>query len=362
MAFEVGIFHFGELSPDPVRDEPPTPGRRLRELIEQAKVADEVGLDVFALGEHHRTDFAVSAPAVVLAAMAENTRNIKLSSAVTVLSSDDPVRVFQQFATLDLISGGRAELIAGRGSYIESFPLFGYDLNDYDELFADKLDLLLKLRAENPVTWQGRTRPPLSQADVTPQPERPLPTWIAVGGTPASVVRAAKLNLPLSLAIIGGSYRQFAPFVELYREAAAEFGHDPAQLKVSINSPGFIAATRREAIEISYPYFASGWMANHHQRGKGVPMPRAAYQAQASPAGAFFLGSPQEVIDKILSQYELFGHDRMMIQLGFGDVPQKEQLRAIESLGGEVAPVVRREIGALRGSAAAGDESGDRDA
>jgi probable LLM family oxidoreductase len=344
MAFELGIYHFGELSPDPITHTPPTPGVRLRQLIEQAQVADDAGLDVFALGEHHRGDFAVSAPAVVLAAMAERTRHIKLSSAVTVLSSDDPVRVFQQFATLDLISGGRAEIIAGRGSYIESFPLFGYDLDDYNELFADKLDLLLRLRHENPITWQGTTRPALHDAEVSPQPERELPVWVAVGGTPASVVRAAKLNLPLALAIIGGSYRQFAPFVDLYRQAAVEFGHDPAALKVSINSPGFLAPSHRQAVDVSHPYFQAGWMANHHQRGQGVPMPGAAYEAQSTPAGAFLLGSPQEVIDKILTQYELFHHDRTTIQMGFGNVPQAEMLRSIELLGGEVAPVVRKEI------------------
>lgn len=344
MAFELGIYHFGELSPDPTTHVVPSSGVRLRQLIEQAHVADEVGLDVFAVGEHHRGDFAVSAPAVVLAAMAEQTENIKLSSAVTVLSSDDPVRVFQQFATLDLISGGRAEIIAGRGSYIESFPLFGYDLNEYSELYADKLDLLLRLRQENPITWKGKTRPALFDADVSPQPERELPVWVAVGGTPASVVRAAQLNLPLALAIIGGSYHQFAPFVQLYREAAVKFGHDPAALKVSINSPGFIASTHHEAIDISHPYFESGWMANHHQRGEGVPMPKRAYEAQSTPAGAFFLGSPQEVIDKILDQYEVFHHDRTMIQMGFGDVAQPEMLKSIELLGSEVAPVVRKEI------------------
>jgi probable LLM family oxidoreductase len=357
MAFELGIYHFGELTPDPATGIPPKPGVRLRELIEQAKAADDAGLDVFAVGEHHRTDFAVSTPAVVLAAMAENTSNIKLSSAVSVLSSDDPVRVFQQFSTLDLISGGRAEIIAGRGSYIESFPLFGFDLNDYTELFTQKLDLLLQLRKENPVTWQGTMRPALSDADVTPQPERELPVWVAVGGTPASVVRSAKMNLPLSLAIIGGSYRQFAPFVELYRQAAEKFGHDPAQLKVSVSSPGFIAATHREAVEVSQPYFQAGWMANHHQRGQGVPMPRLAYEAQASRAGAFFLGSPQEVIDKIMDQYELFHHDRMMIQMGFGDVPQRQMMRSIELFGGEVAPVVRKEIASRQESA--GQVSGD---
>jgi probable LLM family oxidoreductase len=356
MAFELGLYHFGELAPDPATHVPPTPGHRLRELVEQAKVADEVGLDVFSVGEHHRSDFAVSAPAVVLSAMAENTRHITLSSAVTVLSSDDPVRVFQQFATLDLISGGRAEVIAGRGSFIESFPLFGYDLEDYNELFAEKLDLLLKLREKNPVTWQGNTRPALRNADVAPRPERLLPVWVAVGGTPASVVRAAKLNLPLSLAIIGGSYRQFAPFVDLYRRAAADFGHDPTKLKVSINSPGFLAPTHEQAIDVSHPYFESGWMANHHQRGRGVPMPRMAYEAQSTRAGAFFLGSPQEVIDKIMDQYELFRHDRMLIQMGFGNVPQKEQLKSIELLGTEVAPVVRREIAALAKRVENGDD------
>lgn len=351
MAFELGIYHFGELTPNPFTGTTTTPGTRLRELIEQAKVADEAGLDVFSVGEHHRSDFMVSSPAIVLTAMAENTKHIKLSSAVTVLSSDDPVRVFQQFSTLDLISGGRAEIIAGRGSYTESFPLFGYDLNDYNELFADKLDLLLALRNGNPVTWQGTTRPPLSEADVNPQPEREIPLWVAVGGTPASVVRAAQLNLPLALAIIGGSYRQFAPFVDLYRQAAAQFGHDADALRVSINSPGFLAPTHQEAIDISHPYFESGWMANHHQRGRGVPMPRAAYEAQSTRAGAFFLGSPQEVIDKILGQWELFHHDRMTIQMGFGNVPQKEQLASIELLGTEVAPVVRKEIASRQGDA-----------
>ncbi|MFF8960764.1 LLM class flavin-dependent oxidoreductase [Streptomyces sp. NPDC014894] len=352
MAFELGIYHFGELTPDPTTGIPPAPGRRLRELVEQAKAADEAGLDIFAVGEHHRTDFAVSSPAVVLAAMAENTRDIKLSSAVTVLSSDDPVRVFQQFATLDLLSGGRAEIIAGRGSYIESFPVFGYDLADYAQLFAEKLDLLLRLREENPITWQGSLRPALSDGDITPRPDRELPVWVAVGGTPASVVRAGRLGLPLSLAIIGGGYRQFAPFVDLYRQAAAEAGHDPAGLKVSINSPGFVAATHEEAVDVSHPYFQAGWMANHHQRGQGVPMPKRAYEAQATAGGAFFLGSPQEIIDKIMAQYRLFRHDRMMIQLGFGNLPQKDAMKAIELLGGEVAPVVRKEIAALRASAA----------
>ena len=263
MAFELGVYHFGELTPDPTTGAMMNPGVHLRHLVEQATVADQVGLDVFGVGEHHRTDFAVSAPAVVLAAMAQATDNIKLSSAVTVLSSDDPVRVFQQFATVDLLSEGRAEIIAGRGSYTESFPLFGYDLSQYNELFAEKLDLLLKLRDENPINWEGQLRPPLIDGDVTPRPDRQIPVWIAVGGTPASVVRAAKLGLPLSLAIIGGSYQQFEPFVDLYRRAAAEFGHDPKKLAVSIASPGFVDTSKQTALDTSYPYFQAGWMQNH---------------------------------------------------------------------------------------------------
>lgn len=350
MAFELGVYHFGELTPDPTTGAMMNPGVHLRHLVEQATVADQVGLDVFGVGEHHRTDFAVSAPAVVLAAMAQATDNIKLSSAVTVLSSDDPVRVFQQFATVDLLSEGRAEIIAGRGSYTESFPLFGYDLSQYNELFAEKLDLLLKLRDENPISWEGQLRAPLIDGDVTPRPDRQIPVWIAVGGTPASVVRAAKLGLPLSLAIIGGSYQQFEPFVDLYRRAAAEFGHDPKKLAVSIASPGFVDTSKQTALDTSYPYFQAGWMQNHHQRGNGVPMPRRAYEAQATTAGAFFLGGPQEIIDKTMAQYELFHHDRIMIQMGFGNVPQKDMLRAIEILGTEVAPVVRKEIESLKSS------------
>ncbi|MFD9665064.1 LLM class flavin-dependent oxidoreductase [Rhodococcus sp. NPDC059968] len=348
MSFELGIYHFGELTPNPETGITMNPGQHLRDLIEQATISDEVGLDVFAVGEHHRTDFAASAPAVVLAAMAQATRSIKLSSAVTILSSDDPVRVFQQFATLDLISEGRAEIIAGRGSYTESFPLFGHDLADYTELFTEKLDLLLRLRDTNPVNWKGNHRAPLIDADITPRPDRELPIWVAIGGTPASVVRAAKLNLPLSLAIIGGSYRYFAPYVELYRDTVANLGHDPTGLKISVSSPGFIADTSKRALDLSYPYFQAGWMQNHHQRGNGVPMPRKAYEAQASAGGAFFLGGPQEIIDKVMSQYELFKHDRLMIQMGFGNVPQKDMLRAIEILGTEVAPVIRKEIAKLK--------------
>src|SRR5215210_2796732 len=225
---ELGVYTFAELTPDPSTGRTVSAGRRLRDLVEEIELADQVGLDVFGVGEHHRPDFAVSAPAVVLAAGAERTSRIRLTSAVSVLSSDDPVRVFQDFATLDLLSGGRAEIMAGRGSFIESFPLFGYDLDDYDELFAEKLDLLLELRENERITWSGRLRPPLKDLGVYPRPlQQPLPVWIAVGGTPQSVVRAGALGLPMALAIIGGQPERFAPYAELHRRAAAEHGHPP---------------------------------------------------------------------------------------------------------------------------------------
>ncbi|MFJ4919597.1 LLM class flavin-dependent oxidoreductase [Streptomyces sp. NPDC088725] len=347
MAFEIGIYSFGELTPDPVTGEVRTPQTRLREFIEQSEVADQAGLDVFALGEHHRADFAVSAVPVVLAAMATRTKNIKLSSAVTVLSSEDPVRVHQQFSTLDLISDGRAEIIAGRGSFTESFPLFGYDLDLYSELFAEKLDLLLAIREQNPITWSGRLRAPLFDADISPRPlQDKLPLWVAVGGTTASAVRAGTLGLPLALAILGGAVNRYAPLVQLYRDSARRAGHDVSALPVSINSPGFVAPTSKAARELSYNYFNRGMLENFHQRGKGFHTPRPAYEAQATLGGGLFVGSPQEIIDKILYQHELFGHQRLLIQLGYGGVPQKDMLKAIELLGTEVAPVVRREIAA----------------
>src|SRR3954447_13948345 len=242
---EIGIYTFGELTSDAV-----TPEQRLADLIEEIELADTLGLDVFAVGEHHRPDFAVSAPAVVLGTAARRAQNIRLSSAVSVLSSDDPVRVFQQFSTLDLLSHGRAEIMAGRGSFIESFPLFGYDLDDYHELFAEHLDLLLRIREQTHVTWRGRTRAPIEDRGVYPRPvQDPLPVWIAVGGTPESVVRAGSLGLPMALAILGGAPERFAPLVALYREAAAEAGRDPAALAVGINTHGFLADDSRQAAD-----------------------------------------------------------------------------------------------------------------
>lgn len=340
---EIGIYTFAERTPDPVTGVTVSAEERLRGLMEEIELADQVGLDVFGVGEHHRPDFAVSAPAVVLGAAAMRTKRIRLTSAVSVLSSDDPVRVFQDFATLDLLSGGRAEIMAGRGSFIESFPLFGYDLNDYDALFAEKLELLLKLREETHVTWTGKHRAALNGQGVYPRPlQDPLPVWIAVGGTPQSVIRAAVLGLPLAIAIIGGQPERFAPLVQLYREAAREAGRDPATLPVSINSHGFIADTSQEAADMAFPAHKLTMDRIGRERG-WPPMTRQQFEAQRGPRGALLIGSPQEIIDKILWEHELFGHQRFLLQLSVGTLPHPKVMRAIELLGTEVAPAVRRE-------------------
>src|SRR3954447_21595387 len=313
-------------------------GLRLRNLLEEIKLADEVGLDVFGVGEHHRPDFAVSSPAVALAATASLTSSIRLSSAVSVLSSDDPVRVFQDFATLDLLSGGRAEIMAGRGSFVESFPLFGYDLDDYDELFAEKLDLLLALRSEEVVTWSGRHRAAIDDRGVYPRPlQDPLPVWIAVGGTPASAMRAGELGLPLALAIIGGAAERFVPLVDLYRQVGGE------ALPVGINSPAFVAGSSQQAADDFFPAYAGVMTRIGRERG-WPPMTRPQFDALRGPRGALMVGSPTEVVEKILFQHELFGHDRFLGQISMGTLPHAKAMRAIELLGTEVAPVVRAEL------------------
>ncbi len=342
--FEIGVYSFAERTPDPRTGHKVSTAERIRNLLEEIELADQVGLDVYGLGEHHRDDFVSSAPEVILAAAASRTKRIRLSSAVTVLSSDDPVRVFQRFASLDLVSDGRAEIMAGRGSFIESFPLFGYDLNHYDSLFTEKLDLLLKLREGERVTWQGRHRAPIDDLGVYPRPvQDPLPVWVAVGGTPESVVRAASRGLPMALAIIGGMPERFAPFVQLYREAAAEAGHDPAALPVSINSHGFIADTRQQAIDISFPAVQITMNKIGRERG-WPPMQRSQYEASAELRGANFVGSPDDIIEKILFQHSIFNHQRFLLQLSVGTMPHDKVLQAIELLGTKVAPVVREEI------------------
>ncbi|HUF66157.1 MAG TPA: LLM class flavin-dependent oxidoreductase [Gemmatimonadaceae bacterium] len=342
---ELGLYSFAEATPDPETGQTVTAAERLRDLLEEIELADQVGLDVYGVGEHHRPDYVVSAPAVVLAAAAARTKRIRLTSAVSVLSSDDPVRVFQDFATLDLLSGGRAEIMAGRGSFIESFPLFGQDLDEYDELFSEKLELLLKLREDVRVTWSGHHRPALEDLGVYPRPvQNPLPVWIAVGGTPQSVVRAATLGLPLALAIIGGAPERFVPMIELYREAAGRAGHDPESLPVGINSHGFIADSSRQAAEDAFPAYAEVMTRIGRERG-WPPATRQRFDAERSRRGALLIGSPQEVAEKILFEHELFRNQRSLIQLSVGTMPHSKIMRAIELFGTEVAPVVRRELG-----------------
>jgi probable LLM family oxidoreductase len=339
---EIGVYTFAELSPDPQSGRVISPRERVRDLLEEIELAEQVGLDVFGVGEHHRPDFVVSSPAVILGAAAMRTERIRLSSAVTVLSSDDPVRVFQDFATVDLLSGGRAEIMAGRGSFIESFPLFGYDLDDYDELFAEKLELLLKLREEEQVTWSGRHRPALDNAGVYPRPvQESLPIWLAVGGTPNSIVRAASLGLPLALAIIGGAPERFVPLVDLYRRAAREAGYPG--LPVGINSHTYVAETSQQAADDFFPAYAG--MMNRIGRERGwSPMTRQQFEQLRSLRGALVVGSPQEVVEKILFQHELFGHGRFLAQVSVGHLPHAKAMRAIELLGTEVAPAVRAEL------------------
>jgi probable LLM family oxidoreductase len=329
-----------------------SPQQRMRNLLEEAELADQLGLDLFAVGEHHRRDFLVSAPVVALAAIAVRTERIRLSSAVTVLSSDDPVRVFEEFAQLDLLSGGRAEIMAGRGSFTESFPLFGYDLADYDELFAEKLDLLLAIRDGNPVTWSGRHRPPLDHAGVWPRPlQDRIPIWLAVGGTPQSVIRAGALGLPLTIAIIGGQPARFVPLVDLYRRAFEAAGHE-TEPRVAINTHCFVAPTRAQAdAAFAAPYLA---MMNRIGRERGwPPSGRREYELLASPSGALAIGSTEEVAEKILYEHELFANERYVAQMSVGAVPHADVLRSIELFGTEVAPRVREEV-ATREAASGG--------
>ncbi|HET8798976.1 MAG TPA: LLM class flavin-dependent oxidoreductase [Thermoanaerobaculia bacterium] len=340
---ELGITTFGELTPDPQTGKTISPGERLCNLIEEIELADQVGLEVFGVGEHHRPDFAVSAPAVVLAAAAARTKHIRLGSAVTVLSSDDPVRVYQQFATLDLISRGRAEIWAGRGSFTESFPLFGQDLEHYDSLFAEKLRLLLEIREHERVTWSGEHRPPLDDRGVYPRAQQvPLPVWIAVGGTPQSAVRAGMLGLPMVIAIIGGMPERFKPFADLYREAAQRAGVDPSTLRLAINAHGYVGLdSKAAAVEYYRPYIT---MMNRIGRERGwSAMNGTQYEALRGPRGALHVGSPQELIDKILFEHETFSLDRFLLHVSVGTLPHDKVLKAIELFGTEVAPVVRKE-------------------
>lgn len=321
-----------------------SPRQRMADLLEEAQLADQLGLDVFAVGEHHRPDFAVSSPAVALAAVAARTERIRLSSAVTVLSSDDPVRVFQEFAQVDLLSGGRAEIMAGRGSFIESFPLFGYDLDDYDDLYREKLELLLAIRDNERVTWSGTHRAPLIDQPVYPRPvQEQLPIWVAVGGSPESVVRAGTMGLPLTIAIIGGSPERFRPLVDLYRQSRLDAGHDPMSGKVAINTHAFVGETSEGADSaFAAPYLG---MMNRIGRERGwPPSGLQEYQGLRSTRGAVAAGSPEQVAEKLLWEHELFGHQRYIAQMSVGAVAHADVLRSMERFGTEVAPIVREEV------------------
>jgi probable LLM family oxidoreductase len=338
---ELGLYTFADVNPEAAAGER---GRdaalRAKHLLEEIELADQVGLDVFGLGEHHRPDYLASAPAVLLAAAAARTKSIRLTSAVTVLSSDDPVRVYQQYATLDAISNGRAEIMAGRGSFIESFPLFGYSLDDYDQLFSEKLELLLAIRDQEKVTWSGELRAPIDGRGVYPRAvQEKLPVWIAVGGTPQSVARAGYLGLPLALAIIGGEPARFAPLFDLYRDAARKGAHNPATLPTSINVHGFIADTDQAAFDQYYEPSTAVMNRIGRERGWG-PSGRAHFDASTSPRGALFIGGPERVAEKIVAHHRIFRNSRFLLQMALGLMPHDQLMRGIELYGTKVKPLV----------------------
>ena len=342
---QIGLDSFVATTGDPVTGVKVDPVVRLRNLLEEVEMADRVGLDVFGIGEHHREEFLDSAPVVLLSAAAARTKQIRLASAVTVLSAADPVRVFQEFATLDLISEGRAEIVAGRGSFTEAYPLFGFDLQDYDSLFDEKLRLLLQIRDQSRVTWSGKHRPPLRNQEIHPRPlQDPLPIWVGVGGSPESVIRAGSLGLPLMIAIIGGQPSRFRPLVELYREAGEASGHDSKSLKVGIHALGSFAATTKEARDDYFP----GYERMFGQIGKERGWPairRSHFDALCGAEGALIIGDAQEGVEKILHYNEVLGGiDRITIQMSPGTLPHEKALRAIEILGEQVAPAVRRAL------------------
>jgi probable LLM family oxidoreductase len=341
---EIGISTFVETTPDVETGEVISHAQRIQEVVEEIVLADQVGLDIFGVGEHHREDYACSTPAVLLAAAASQTKNIRLTSAVTVLSSADPVRVFQDFATLDAISNGRAEIMAGRGSFIESFPLFGYDLDDYDELFEEKLDLLLKIRESEKISWSGKHRPAIQNRGVYPRPvQNPLPVWVGSGGTPESTARAGSLGLPLVLAIIGGRPLHFEPLVRLFKRTAARAGHDPAKLPVASHSHGFVAENDEIAVEKFFPSTQKAMNKLGQERGWG-PYSRATFDAARSLEGALYVGSPKTVAEKIIHLRKNVGITRFMLHCPVGTMPHDDVMKSIELLGKEVAPMVREEL------------------
>ena len=344
---QIGIDSFAAAIPDPETGAAIAPADRLRNLLEEIDLADQVGLDVFGIGEHHRSEFLDSAPTIILAAAAGHTKNIRLSSAVTVLSAADPVRVFQEFATLDLISQGRAEIVAGRGSFTEAYPLFGLKLQDYDDLFIEKLDLLLKIRDDATVKWSGKHRPALNGQGIYPRPfQEQMPIWLGVGGTPQSFARAGYLGLPLMVAIIGGQQHRFRPLIDLYREAGSRAGHAPEKLKVGLHMLGFLGDTTQQAADDFYPGYATMFTQIGKERG-WPPTTRAQFDLTRGPAGAFLIGDAESVVEKVLYTNEaLGGIARLDFQMTVATLPHAKMMKAIEILGTKVAPAVRKELGA----------------
>lgn len=344
---QVGIDSFGAVISDPVTGLTLSPVQRMQNLMQEIELADEVGLDVFGIGEHHRAEFLDSAPAVILSAAATRTKNIRLSSAVTVLSAADPVRVFQEFATLDLISHGRAEIVAGRGSFVESFPLFGFRLDDYDALFSEKLDLLIKIREHTHVRWSGKYRAPLTGQAVYPRPlQNPLPIWVGVGGTPASFVRAGELGLPLAVAIIGGEPRRFRPLIDLYRETGRRAGHGQEKLMVGLHAVGFVGDTTQQAADDFYPGYSYTFTEIGKERG-WLPTTRSQFDAARGPTGALIIGDPERIAEKILYVNEaLGGLSRITFQMGVSALSHQKMLRSIELLGTQVVPIIKKEFAA----------------
>jgi probable LLM family oxidoreductase len=340
---EMGIYTLADIGPDPLTGKTITAKQRMKEMIQAAKLADEAGLDVFGVGEHHRLDYASSSPAVVLAAIAQATNRIKLTSTTSVLSTLDPVRLFEDFATLDLLSEGRAEILAGRGAFIESFPLFGYSTNDYDELFTEHMELLLQLNNNERVSWSGDFRSPLRNAEISPRPiQEQIPIWIGVGGTPESAVRAGRFGVGMALAILGGDPLRFKPLVDLYRKAGMEAGHSPEVLKVGVTGHAYIAETTQQAKDEFFPYYSNYWSYVNRQRGMGSRMSRADFEHMASPNTALFVGSPQQIVEKVLHQHELFGHSRFLAQVDIGGLPFNKVAKNIELLATKVVPSIKK--------------------
>ncbi|MGB6083698.1 LLM class flavin-dependent oxidoreductase [Moheibacter sp.] len=340
---ELGIGMFGDLTFDRQTQKFQPAKQKLNEIIEQVKLADELGIDVISMGEHHREDYAVSSPEIILSALATVTKRIKLGSGVTVLSSTDPVKVYQDFATVDLISDQRVEIMAGRGSFIESFPLFGYDLKDYNSLFEEKLELLVHLNQNEVINWEGNHRAPIVDQTIYPRPERELPIWIAVGGTPESVVRAARLGLPIIFAIIGGMPKQFKPLIEFYKQQYIQFGHDPEKMQIGVHSHTFLADSQQELLENYFPYYKAQMDRIGKDRG-WAPYTQMQFEGGMSPEGALFMGETNQVIDKMIATIEMFGLTRFIAHIDVGGPTHKEMMKAIELYGSKVLPEVRKVI------------------